>query len=853
MDTLNFLYQNPLPNWIDFYLQPKKLVPHVLQKDAIPSDSDLICEFCEKADQEKANSAVQELLKGLLLTRRLLEELLLLTWHKQNFQEVLTEGKVADSLEPTQRFAALLLARWILHTVVCESFPQPPPKLTVSNPSAQIDPSQVMSEARTATLREIGPLCSESVELLEHVSQSESKLHNVAVVVEECFEFPDDGSEMVYFNGNRSTSLSAEDLRLQICYDLGAYYFCINECDRCQVLFRTFPIPLTKVIQTDCVRLHAEHYTMNEAEINGYQAALGIGPGQELIVESFDDLNFRQITDSILNDKVDGKLTLQGYQCQKGVADEEILPRAGCIGVQALQIIRSTCMPQEWELIIANLRRECKISSHDDLFKCLLDWNVPSSSLSEKGGTRDDVATAISSIESIEDIEPAFTKNWDISWQIMKSFDPEELKSLVLRFAKYRLSQHYTVPLTMQDTLMRLPRGVYHDVVELACCKVQQLANLGCMESASRMMDFCVKEIQPVIGEVSLDVRFEQMRFELVRWHELLRRSGDLEALSTLTQELALKVKSYISECKKMPDVDPNSEMSLLVSCFLLNTCDWEYIIKKCNDFRSRFMDFAKVLAAVCYNFTCSNKDVQSVGYEFFHIITPTLLSAGQIKRTASGAQQLVVREGSAHLLSKEQLTPMLKLIKEQTSITILLSFFAKLYNCRQSGASEIYSERNSLWPSTFADAQNIPEDYLKEVMTACLENAFLVNATNTAWLRTMAEFRFVCGDFSSAMQYYMQCLAAHTDYFSRPPSDSLLDTKMVSNMIKCCNSLRLFTVVALLCQLYTPTDYGQAVTAIQKEIVHDGSDIWYPFIWDVTLLEFLMSKYKSTSQSCTY
>lgn len=46
---------------------------------------------------------------------------------------------------------------------------------------------------------------------------------------------------------------------------------------------------------------------------------------------------------------------------------------------------------------------------------------------------------------------------------------------------------------------------------------------------------------------------------------------------------------------------------------------------------------------------------------------------------------------------------------------------------------------------------------------------------------------------------------------------------------------------VAVLCQFLDETDYTTAFKALQEKNVYDAMDSYYPCIWDISMLEFLV------------
>lgn len=59
--------------------------------------------------------------------------------------------------------------------------------------------------------------------------------------------------------------------------------------------------------------------------------------------------------------------------------------------------------------------------------------------------------------------------------------------------------------------------------------------------------------------------------------------------------------------------------------------------------------------------------------------------------------------------------------------------------------------------------------------------------------------------------------------------------------MIKCCTYMKCFTQVTILSQMLDPVDYSTALKAIQERQSYDAQDSLYKFIWDTTILEYII------------
>jgi integrator complex subunit 8 len=316
----------------------------------------------------------------------------------------------------------------------------------------------------------------------------------------------------------------------------------------------------------------------------------------------------------------------------------------------------------------------------------------------------------------------------------------------------------------------------------------------------------------------------------------------------------------------------------------LLAACEWEFLLGL--DVRWNLnlnVELASSLAAVCYDLQRDReRPTRKNSKSLWELIIPafnpassnsgTIASQGggsSLKRTAAGALQQGASSSrdspnaNVPMVNRAALSNFCQLIYEPQSLSIILSLFVRLHNVVQDEANlEITADLSSLWPAVLSNANSYYLPGIGEILSQLLERALSLYPLNTAWLKLQGDLHFAQGFHSAAMSCYMTASSLASDYFHQVVPKQVLDEATIRRMIKCSHSASCFTQVlmgscvifndkilifslffqsALLCQLLEEIDYATAFRCLQERGCNDAMDSLYPFIWDVTLLEFII------------
>ena len=106
------------------------------------------------------------------------------------------------------------------------------------------------------------------------------------------------------------------------------------------------------------------------------------------------------------------------------------------------------------------------------------------------------------------------------------------------------------------------------------------------------------------------------------------------------------------------------------------------------------------------------------------------------------------------------------------------------------------------------------------------------------------------------AIAHYVQSMILTTNYFTSPWMPPLgggqpgappaqqtgWDERVFHKMIKCTSELGHHVTTVVLCQFVSDSDYPTAFRSLEDRGSCDAMDAMYPFMWDVTALEYAVS-----------
>lgn len=429
--------------------------------------------------------------------------------------------------------------------------------------------------------------------------------------------------------------------------------------------------------------------------------------------------------------------------------------------------------------------------------------------------------------------------------QLMYVYDPDIMRRLVVELCqKYNRSPAYVMSLNEK---WKIPRDMHHIITNLQPSADQAFVYL-LIGKANHCMDVRIYERARQLLYVA-DRVVTEMSYTLskhVRWHILL---ADLQqyflsetlAETTSLQDLVKKTKTCITSVRLGQDVQPSRFVLEHCAAFLLNIRDWLYLSNMDNS-GCGHIELCRLFSCVCKELP-SVKNARKPARDLWEALRHIFTTSNQQNRGNSAARNSAIhREPNYAVVTKDAFIEFLKKIKEPAILSVLISVITKYYNILRDDIScEISSDYIALWPTTLSNSASVNGEAVEEGLAVLMQHVLRVNPAQPSWLRTQADIHFANNQYSPAMKYYMEAGVVASDFFSSAVPKSIYDDQVYRRMVKCCSYLQCHTQVAVLCQFLDETDYTTAFKALQEKNVYDAMDSYYPCIWDISMLEFLV------------
>ncbi|KFD53734.1 hypothetical protein M513_05439 [Trichuris suis] len=887
MQALNFLGVDPSPNWIDYYLSIEKLSSLLVTSENELVDKALIrvtAEFCEQAQSlesrlnafhgsdeerlfvERRTGKLKAMglyvcahwnwnFLGVVNSRYLLEKLCGMVM--PNFTSLIDMfnidyGTITDGL---YRFLIVLSARWVLHSVVYERFVDTATKRAVCLSLSNNNRPNLL-DAYQACLAEVETMAVAAGKFLLQFCQDNSAILLLPGI--SCFKFNTADEDVVSFEPAACDQISNDIQRLMALFDLGEHYFFEQKFDEAKECFSLI-LPHLSTIEG----LTDAHSYASSQRLHGYAIALGLPRSEDVELPTEHVLNeppSEQMAVFLLEDIPSKTVSLSRRLLLERKASETLLPVYA--EVYSANIIRNfgegfptLIKAKKLKLLENGLNVRLFLEFLCQRIPCFFESLASCQLLSllsdeERPRPRDreriDSEMVVVLPSASQSCRKALFKVGSNPWDMLGCTSPSEFKAIILQAdcAKrfHRSGAFFSEALMGFREQLRGSEAV---VVRLCLYLLDGLLNVNHYRTCKNWLEACKCALSPTTSNyLTGEYGNELLRRELIIWHRFLDAHAKAD-FKKWTQSIATNVRTYVADQCRLPvESSQTSYLNCLVTCFLVNTSDWEYILcQDRNGLRGKYVDFAKVLAALCFEVSKDGPNTRTYAREFFDIVTSAFASSGQTKRTASGAPVSTtscISDGP--FLNRIQFISMLKLIREPLSISILLSFFCKIYNNSQHGLVELVAEHNGLWPATTQSAISFDASFLTEALEVVLSNAIFIQPSNPFWLRTYGDFRLTAEKYNSAMKYYLEALMAKSLCFTEELSPEFFDKRMLNSMIKCSNKLRYHTIETLLCQCSSPPNYSLACKACTESCCWDGSDHFYELTWDTTVLECVIA-----------
>ncbi|XP_035217929.1 integrator complex subunit 8-like isoform X2 [Stegodyphus dumicola] len=813
------------------------------------------------------------------MQQALLTELLKICSNNPNINEIRYDDITTDA-----QFAHILYNIWILRAVVEGSFPTKSQKgLNVQLPG-QVDPAIVSPALTESIMRKLNDETEKSCAVLEEILKRE--LH-VRMPLMNCFGSLTEECPNPNHKWDLGLELKSDDVICQVSYDLGRFYFfqekyrkASEHFIRASDLYSKLKTPV--FCQLNVSKLKGFYDAC--AHILGYQTSDSSTPLKETLQTSVKEGHTRTIeifkTDNLkrelplsLRDAVELSV-LQEHEGKTDLLLYIVFSNAIRRTLSGEVIISNwntlfKSHEEKSSLILCELLKDVIPSSTPDMKLYLKNFarslclsSIPAKQLMKKYDkylamlfTSEELETLFAygptaKPSTVYKFDKSFTDDFSVQIaaferHLLTCTEAVNIKQLVNQLrAKYNhqhlwtLNKKWESPRPVSIFLKNVPPNIDQEMIHILLPKAAELRAIKKYGEARLLYQMIHSEVRNASPRLSRFLNWELLRLDLL---EVLDTPVHICQSSSYRTEIVQRILSLLVSYKKEREVPPDPNLMELCSAVLLNFREWDKLIEV-DPKIDAYIQFAKIVAAVCKDVL--SKSARNASKELWDIILPIFNNpvSNQHKRSASGIAKENPREVTQAVMTRVQLQQFIKKLKDTLVLGIIISCLAKFYNIlKDDSVGEIFLEHQGLWPTIITNSNVFNMTAVGEIFQSTLHHALNIHPTHTAWLRTKGDVMYVQGHYSCALKYYISAAMVSSDFFSLPLPKAIFDDLQYKHMIHCCTKLQNHTQASILHQFLEEPNYSMAFKALGERVCNDSCDTYYPCIWDITLLEFLV------------
>lgn len=407
----------------------------------------------------------------------------------------------------------------------------------------------------------------------------------------------------------------------------------------------------------------------------------------------------------------------------------------------------------------------------------------------------------------------------------------------------WRVNPSWSIPDQLKSILVSLNRGFTQDYSYLLLGKSREAVSRQDYVTALHMLNVLLTEIQRpehasnnLIGKLCSLVKWEILLVQIEQAiNEWPKKVGDPPAL-------AAKCKQCLVAAQQNVDgVMPRVKVLEYCSYYLLNGNDLNstMVYEKRNTVLQLACELGTVISEVELYRNGTRKTVPYVWHLVIQMFDTGPKRSNPIPTT---------------------LLPLVNHTRDGAVFAVLISLLARLHNLLKDEVnSEIGSELLFLWP-TALPANNPPPPtsqgnattpnsayntrLVAEVLGLVLNQALRHHPQNVGFLKQMADLELANGNNETAMRFYVTSLISASEYCTTHLNRPIIDDLLLRRMIRCCSNMGCHVQAAVLHQFMDEIDYSTAFKCLSEKSIHltDAMDAYYPCIWDITMLEFIVN-----------
>lgn len=408
----------------------------------------------------------------------------------------------------------------------------------------------------------------------------------------------------------------------------------------------------------------------------------------------------------------------------------------------------------------------------------------------------------------------------------------------------WRVNPSWSIPDQLKSILVSLNRGFIQDYSYLLLGKAREAVSRQDYSTAVNMLTVLRTEMtrseydkNVLIGKLNVLVNWEILLVQIEQAiNEWPKKVGDPPALAAKCKQC------LVSASQNVDGVIPRIKVLEYCGYYLLNGNDLNttMLYEKRNQVLQLAAELGTVISEVeLYR----NGTRKSVPYAW--ILVTQMFETGPKRQNPIPSTLL----------------PLVNHTRDGAVFAVLISLLVRLHNIlKDETNSEIGSELLFLWPTTLPNQTNAQQQsssssttsnasaynirLVTEVLGLVLQQALRHHPQNVGFLKQMADLELASGNNETAMRYYVTAVVSASEYCTTHLNRPIIDDLLLRRMIKCCSNMGCHVQAAVLHQFMDEIDYSTAFKCLSEKSVNltDAMDAYYPCIWDITMLEFIVN-----------
>ncbi|XP_033225261.1 integrator complex subunit 8 [Belonocnema kinseyi] len=436
---------------------------------------------------------------------------------------------------------------------------------------------------------------------------------------------------------------------------------------------------------------------------------------------------------------------------------------------------------------------------------------------------------------------------FDLEQRLILSYCPLEIRETLIHLDRmnssrslWKVNGSWELPIPLQSVVISLARGFLQDYSYILLAKSRELALGKDFDRAKELLTVLEAEVSHHNGNLTFKLcRLISWEILLIEiWHCLHNWPGTNICNA---QSLVERTKLCLAALQSTDQVIPRQEIIEFCTVFLLNMAEWDYLTTL--EKRWSYSEFAAAISTVCQD-VIKYKGGRKLPREAWDMLLIAFAPNRDPPQKRSGGSSSGSTSSSRD--SMAGIIGTLSRLREPTALSVMISLLARLHNVlRDESSLELNTQYLALWPASIPNSNSYNIRNIGEILFQLLTQALKYYPSNVPWLKLMGDLNFVLGFHDSAMKFYLKAIMVSSDLFTQPVPRMQIEDFVYRRMIKCCAHLQCYTQAAVLCQFLEEVDYSLAfkmAASDQKSCAPaDAMDAYYHCIWDTTILEYLI------------